>query len=1132
MVALIIFNLLLSGSCDRDVSPSPLIHFPWVSAPEDEEKSLTHRPNQADLDDDYNNNGPRTRTGVIHDIHTENPSPPPTHQSPSSPKQREYQNPRSQPCSLSPFQDNSRYDYGSRRPSDRFAEFPTPPSTDASHHHHDSSFTGFLWHRSLGIPPSRPYRFTSSRPVTSNIDMFPGNGRPSMNSNATGYFSQRHGSEGTTPVKPTTQNDFDDFSTTDSSPKPRFVKPSPLAIVSNQQTSTTLNITESKTPTNFCIEGTPVIEINLENCPTCKRRCGIALSLSNEAGEKYACSCDSTCLVYQDCCPDFEFMCTEEHFQGMLTLNGMSSATGTTCLTLKMGSGSRAKFLFINECNGTTYTLVDSRVIPNADDGVPVEDLNTGVFFINYNCAKCHGATELRPMEVKLQYTLPPCHDIYTTGTAKPDFLQAGTTSLFSRFSERPNATTPPITDILPTTVNGKINTERSHIVAEETMLHFLNNPDRPHELRFDFLGEQARQCYDEVVAGCSESCTNMPLQELCLNSGLLYSMYKHDSFASSLNFKNIYCAICNLEFDESVSCGNIANMGDDNDDDLSFLLPRPGESAENSPAISAFSLSVLFDFKSASSISSMSVICDEDQVLLPNGMACGDIICPAGYILQNDTCTQFHPLQNYTWDFLYQVEINSSFDCVFCQNNTIVNSDSIISNIASQMDTLVNAVSENISILSVENYCVCENLLLSNVTIRVDFGQGDVYVRSNVTLSLEREGTTILLNHLLNYLYEANSTVVFSRVTFYAFNLSPISSELEHICAGYLVSDKDFVITGTDLILQESGHIYHDDEYILQNGSAFICYEPQKPGSEDHLAAALAIVTIVLSILSISCICLRLILQFTTKRYKSAANRMQFQLCLALGLSTGLLILTPIAASNPPLCYIFSVIKYFSYMSTFAWMTCVAGDTWRVLKKSELCIQDNPNRSLVKYFLVSWLLPLIISGLAVGLDYLPIPDQYKPKFGGWACWITNMKGILLYFVTPVSAFITINMIFFVLTSSSLRKTFKSANEVRTSTDKSKQYFVYFKLFILMGLTWIIGIIAAWADTPAVWFLFIFLNTSQGMFIFFAFVFELRYLRLLIRKCCHRFTYDESTEVGQQSTSKSTVTISTHTNDT
>ena len=506
------------------------------------------------------------------------------------------------------------------------------------------------------------------------------------------------------------------------------------------------------------------------------------------------------------------------------------------------------------------------------------------------------------------------------------------------------------------------------------------------------------------------------------------------------------------------------------------------------------------------------------------------DIICPAGYILQNDTCTQFHPLQDYTWDFLYQVEINSSFDCVFCQNNNIVNSDSIISNIANQMDILVNAVSKNISILSVENYCVCENLLLSNVTIRVDFGQGDVYIRSNVTISLEREGTTILLNHLLNYLYEANSTVVFSRVTFYAFNLSPTSSELEHIFAGYLVSHKDFAITGTDLILQESGHIYHDDEYILQNGSAFICYEPQQPGSEDHLAAALAILTIVLSILSISCICLRLILQFTTKRYKSAANRMQFQLCLALGLSTRLLILTPIAVSHPPLCYILSVIKYFSYMSTFAWMTCVAGDTWWVLKKSESCIQDNPNHSLVKYFLVSWLLPLMISGLVVGLDYLPIPDQYKPKFGGWACWITNMKGILLYFVTPVSAFITINMIFFVLTSFSLRKTFKSANEVRQSTDKSKQYCVYFKLLILMGLTWTIGIIAAWADTPAVWFLFIFLNTSQGMFIFFAFVFELRYLRLLIRKCCHRFTYDESEEGGKQSTSKSTVTISTHMN--
>ena len=69
-----------------------------------------------------------------------------------------------------------------------------------------------------------------------------------------------------------------------------------------------------------------------------------------------------------------------------------------------------------------------------------------------------------------------------------------------------------------------------------------------------------------------------------------------------------------------------------------------------------------------------------------------------------------------------------------------------------------------------------------------------------------------------------------------------------------------------------------------------------------------------------------------------------------------------------------------------------------------------------------------------------------------------------------------------------------------------------------MGLMWIIGIIAPWANTPAVWLLFVILNSSQGVFIFFAFLFKSKYLYVLHGKCCHRLTCDATTvaEAGQR----------------
>ena len=493
--------------------------------------------------------------------------------------------------------------------------------------------------------------------------------------------------------------------------------------------------------------------------------------------------------------------------------------------------------------------------------------------------------------------------------------------------------------------------------------------------------------------------------------------------------------------------------------------------------------------------------------------MTSGDIVCPGGYDLQNDKCVQLNPSQNHVWDFVYQIEINCSLSCELCKNNSIVSYNSTVLNITNQMAILVEEVKKNVSIISVEMSCTCGDVLMSNVTVKVDPPSGRHNIASNITSSLGREGTTIILNHLLNYLYAANSTVLFSRVTFYAFHSNHVSFELKYICPGYFVSDKDSAIEKTDLMLRGSEDNYHEDRYIRHNGSTFICYESHGPGLDDPISLALAALTIFLNILSFACICVRIVLQFTTKRYSSAANRMQFQLCLALGMSTGLLILTPLASPNAQVCFYFLLPLNISVI----WHHLLG---WLVLREthSACCIQDDTKRSLIQYHLISLLIPLSLTGVVVCLDYLPIPNNYKPQFGSRACRIMTMKGKLVYFVFPVSFFVAMNMIFFLLTTMTLRKTFQSTNNVHQSTDKNKKYQVHFKLFILMGLMWIIGIIAPWANTPAVWLLFVILNSSQGVFIFFAFVFKSKYLYVLHGKCCHRLTCDATTvaEAGQR----------------
>lgn len=51
----------------------------------------------------------------------------------------------------------------------------------------------------------------------------------------------------------------------------------------------------------------------------------------------------------------------------------------------------------------------------------------------------------------------------------------------------------------------------------------------------------------------------------------------------------------------------------------------------------------------------------------------------------------------------------------------------------------------------------------------------------------------------------------------------------------------------------------------------------------------------------------------------------------------------------------------------------------------------------------------------------------------------------------------------------------------------SKDYRLYWRLSTIMGLTWLTGVVASFVDNDILWYLFVILNTLQGLFIFIAF---------------------------------------------
>ncbi|PIK40740.1 putative G-protein coupled receptor [Apostichopus japonicus] len=131
-----------------------------------------------------------------------------------------------------------------------------------------------------------------------------------------------------------------------------------------------------------------------------------------------------------------------------------------------------------------------------------------------------------------------------------------------------------------------------------------------------------------------------------------------------------------------------------------------------------------------------------------------------------------------------------------------------------------------------------------------------------------------------------------------------------------------------------------------------------------------------------------------------------------------------------------------------------------------------------------------IISGTLLILYSVDEDGIYGIVYGSNSgCWIGGPKINLYAFGIPVAVSVVINMIFFIHITVSICIQKRSSRRIRKTKEEShlRELVIYSKIFIILGLTWVIGFAAALFDKPWLWYLFIIFTSLQGLFIFLAF---------------------------------------------
>ena len=248
-----------------------------------------------------------------------------------------------------------------------------------------------------------------------------------------------------------------------------------------------------------------------------------------------------------------------------------------------------------------------------------------------------------------------------------------------------------------------------------------------------------------------------------------------------------------------------------------------------------------------------------------------------------------------------------------------------------------------------------------------------------------------------------------------------------------------------------------------------------------------LGIITIICMSISIICLLIRIAFQFCIPFFWSLAGRMQVQLAIALLISFVFVLIGAFVEDYHSFCYFCSVVKNFGFLATFSWMSAISFITWKIFGTDSIKHKPKTNKyNLSKISVPVWLIPTLLTAFTIMMDFVVIDNSFSPSFAQNLCWYNQRYALLMYFGIPIALCLIANIILFILTAIQLRKAFRNSKAV--SKQEQKNFQVYIRLCLLMGITWILGFITPFVDHVVLNSLFVILNALQGLFLFIAFV--------------------------------------------
>ncbi|KAK3597398.1 hypothetical protein CHS0354_040125 [Potamilus streckersoni] len=416
-------------------------------------------------------------------------------------------------------------------------------------------------------------------------------------------------------------------------------------------------------------------------------------------------------------------------------------------------------------------------------------------------------------------------------------------------------------------------------------------------------------------------------------------------------------------------------------------------------------------------------------------------------------------------------------------------------------------------------------SIVLKNYQNESELHCKDGDLHTTITFKLIHENTTTRV-----YLYASK---ILANIYQFRFKLAilPTSYDTESIsycwlnltgnlnCRLVFLGEDEYRLENGSLYLINTTKVYRNGTYVLGNTGAFVCFNTligfEKIFKMFDYSPSQWILSIVTKTLSMAALLAIIFFHFYFPNLRNLHGLNLTALSATLILANCLLLIYHIPTGTA--CQVTGILLHFLWISVFVWLNIIGFDVTRTFQSGWMSVSSNVKQRFGKYFIAAFGIPLLLVTICVifHVNNGPINIEYGMNN---QCWLGSQKAVIIFFLAPIIISVLINIVLLGMTIFFIERAKKMTQRVRSRKDRV-YCMVYFKLTVILGLSWVVGIIAVFVDIPELWYVHIIFNGLQGLSIFICFVLNARFQRAM-RK--------EPSEMKFSTKVVSTATFQTH----